>query len=95
MSKKSNLLVDNNSAFLDTYAWIMFKMKNFKEALVWIEQAMDLPDAKDRAELLTHYGDILFKVGEIDKAVEQWKMALQKGGDKSSLENRIKNRKIN
>ena len=31
MSKKSNLLVDNNSAFIDTYAWIMYKMKNYKE----------------------------------------------------------------
>ena len=46
MSKKSNLLVDNNSAFMDTYAWIMYKQKNYKEALNWIEDALTQPDAK-------------------------------------------------
>ena len=95
MSKKSNLLVDNNSAFIDTYAWIMYKMKNYKEALEWMEQAMELPDALERPELLTHYGDILYKLGQTDKAIEQWEKALQKGGDKTALESKIKNRKIN
>ncbi len=95
MSKKSNLLVDNNSAFLDTYAWIMYKMKNYSEALEWMEQAMDLPESKERPELLTHYGDILYKLGQTEKAIEQWERALQKGGNKELLENRIKNRKIN
>jgi tetratricopeptide (TPR) repeat protein len=95
MSKKSNLLVDNNSAFIDTYAWIMYKMKNYKEALEWMEQAMQLPDAPERPELLMHYGDILYKSGQTDKAIQQWERALQKGGDKEVLESKIKNRKIN
>lgn len=95
MSKKSNLLVDNNSAFLDTYAWIMYKMKNYTEALDWIEQALEQPDAKERPDLYMHYGDILFQLGKIDKAVLQWQNALQKGGDKEVLEQRIKNKKIN
>ena len=95
MSKKSNLLVDNNSAFLDTYAWIMYKLKDYKEALEWIEQAMALPESKERPELLSHYGDILYKNGDIEKAVEQWQKALQKGGDKATLESKIKNKKIN
>jgi tetratricopeptide (TPR) repeat protein len=95
MSKKSNLLVDNNSAFIDTYAWIMYKMKNYKEALEWMEQAMQLPDAVERPELLTHYGDILFKAGQTDKAVLQWERALEKGGDRAALESKIRNHKIN
>lgn len=95
MSKKSNLLVDNNSSFIDTYAWIMYKMKNYKEALDWIEQAMQLPDSKERPELLSHYGDILYKSGQTDKAVQQWEKAIEKGGDRASLETKIRNRKIN
>jgi tetratricopeptide (TPR) repeat protein len=95
MSKKSNLLVDNNSAFIDTYAWIMYKMKNYKEALEWMEQAMDLTDSAERPELLMHYGDILYKLGQTDKAIEQWEKALLKGGDKVVLEGKIKNRKLN
>lgn len=94
MSKKSNLLVDNNSAFLDTYAWIMFKMKNYDEALDWIEEAMQQTDARERAELLSHYGDILFKNGQVEKAIQQWQRAIEKGGDKEILEKKIKNRKI-
>jgi tetratricopeptide (TPR) repeat protein len=93
MSKKSNLLVDNNSAFIDTYAWIMYKMKNYKEALDWMEQAMALPDSKERPDLLSHYGDILWKLGNEAKAIEQWQNAIVKGGDKTTLENKIKNPK--
>ena len=70
-------------------------MKNYKEALEWMEQAMVLPDSQERAELLTHYGDILSKLGQTDKAIEQWEKALLKGGDKIALESKIKNRKIN
>ncbi len=95
MSKKSNLLVDGNSAFIDTYAWIMYKMKNYSEALEWMEQAMQLKDSKERPELLSHYGDILSKVGQTDKAIEQWQRAIDKGGDKASLEAKIRNKKIN
>jgi tetratricopeptide (TPR) repeat protein len=87
--------VDNNSAFLDTYAWIMFKLKKYDDALDWIEQALALPDAIGRPDLLNHYGDILFKLGQSDKAVEQWEKSLQNGGEKSLLEIKIKNRKIN
>ena len=93
MSKKSNLLVDNNSAFIDTYAWIMYKMKNYKEALEWMEQAMQIPDSKERAELLSHYGDILYKVGRVDDAMQQWQKAIDKGGDKILLQDKIKNKK--
>lgn len=95
MSKKSNLLVDGNSAFIDTYAWIMYKMKNYKEALDWMEQAMLITDSQNRPELLTHYGDILYKLGEEDKAIEQWRKAIDKGGDKDTLETKIKSKKIN
>lgn len=94
MSKKSNLLVEGNSAFIDTYAWIMYKMKNYTEALVWMEQAMTLVESQERPELLTHYGDILLKTGQEARAVEQWQKAIQKGGDRAALELKIKNPKL-
>jgi tetratricopeptide (TPR) repeat protein len=94
MSKKSNLLVEGNSAFIDTYAWIMYKMKNYTEALSWMEQAMILIDSQERPDLLIHYGDILSKTGQEAKAVEQWQKAIQKGGDRAALELKIKNPKL-
>jgi len=72
----------------------MYKMKNYKEALEWMEQAMLLIDSQERPELLIHYGDILSKAGQEQKAVEQWQKAIAKGGDKDALENKIKNPKL-
>ena len=89
MSKKANLLEDDNSAFMDTYAWIMYKMKNYKDALIWIEDALKLPDAGERPELLEHYGDILLENGRKTEAVEQWNKALEFGGNKAIIQNKI------
>ena len=61
MSKKSNLLVENNAAFQDTYAWILYQKGEYEEAKEWMEKALKNIDS-DRPVLLEHYGDILFKV---------------------------------
>ena len=89
MSKKANLLEDDNSAFMDTYAWIMYKMKNYKEALIWIEDALKLPGANQRSELIEHYGDILIENGRKDDAIIQWNKAIELGGDKEVIKNKI------
>lgn len=93
MSKKSNLLADGNAAFIDTYAWIMFKMKNYKEALKWIEEAIAVPGATERPDILEHYAEILNKLGRTEEAIIQWKKAIEKGADKLKIEERIKNPK--
>lgn len=96
MSKRSNLLVENNSAFLDTYAWIKYKMGEYKSAKEWMEKAIDVmeDEGQDRPVLLEHYGDILFKLGEIEAALENWNKALEAGGNKTDLEAKIKNRAL-
>lgn len=76
MSKKSNELDPNNPTFQDTYAWVLFQQGNYQEALSWIEKAIaNSPETEASSALLDHYGDILFKLGEIEKAVAQWKAA--------------------
>ena len=96
MSKRSNILVEDNSAFLDTYAWIMYEMKEYEEARIWMEKAIAVmeDDGHERPVLLEHYGDILFKVGEIEAALENWNKALEAGGDKIQLEAKIKNKAL-
>ncbi len=74
MSKRSNELTPGYASYEDTYAWILFQQGNYAEALVWIEKA--IKHSKEASStLLEHYGDILAKVGDIDKAVVQWKKA--------------------
>lgn len=92
MSKKSNLLVENNSSFQDTYAWILFQMEQYEEAKVWIEKAISNMQSEEKPVLLEHYGDILFKLGDVDTAVTKWQQALDAGGEKKMLEEKIKSR---
>lgn len=75
LSKRSNELEPGNASYEDTYAWVLFRQGNYREALVWIERAIQHA-GEPSATLLEHYGDILAKSGDIDHALIQWKKAL-------------------
>ena len=76
MAAQAIKLEPNNMTFLDTYAWIFFKQGNYTLAKFYIESALN-KNEEVNAEILEHYGDILFKLNETDKAVEQWEKALE------------------
>lgn len=64
-----------NSTYLDTYAWILFEKGKYTEARIYIEQAME--NGGDSSQVIVeHCGDIYYKLGEKDKALELWKKAL-------------------
>lgn len=77
--------------WLDTYAWIMFKKKNYVEAKAYIEKAL-ANEGEDSAELYHHAGDILFWNSDIDKAMEYWKKAFKLEPDNKLLEQKVKNK---
>jgi len=95
MSKKSNLLVENNPAYLDTYAWILYHKGAYNEALKWIEKAVKAMDNAPSAEILDHYGDILFKLEKVDNAVYYWEKALELDGSRDYLKEKIRKRSLN
>lgn len=75
-----------NPTYLDTYAWVYFKRKEYDEALKQINSALGLYEQADslapvdaepqmNAEVLEHAGDIYFMNGEPDRAVEFWERA--------------------
>jgi tetratricopeptide (TPR) repeat protein len=41
MSKKSNELEPNNNSYQDTYGWILYQMKKYEDAKLWIGKALD------------------------------------------------------
>lgn len=86
MSRQSISLQPNESTYEDTYAWILFKLERYAEALVWIKNAIS-NSLSPSATLLDHYGDILYKNGKVKEAVKQWKKADKEGGldEESSL----------
>src|SRR5690606_13885656 len=71
MSKKANEINPDNASFQDTYAWVLFQQENYKEALVWIDKAINLAD-EPSSTLMEHKGDILYKLGNQKEALDFW-----------------------
>lgn len=76
------------ATYLDTYAWILYKMGNYSESLIYIEKALKY-NKENSQELYDHYGDILLKNGKTKKAISSWKKAIQYGGKKDSIQKKI------
>lgn len=92
MSRRSNELEADNPSFQDTYAWVLFKQKKYKDARIWMEKAMNNNQGKSGVQS-EHYGDILFFLGEKNLALEQWKKARQYGVKSEILERKINEKK--
>jgi len=92
MAKRANELQPNNASFEDTYAWVLFKMANYEQALIWIELALSHSETQT-ATLMEHYGDILYFLTKKDaavQAIEKWKAAKTLGAGSEQLSEKIK-----
>jgi tetratricopeptide (TPR) repeat protein len=78
----------DNATYIDTYAWIFFVQGNYLLAKMYIEQALS-KDRTSSAELVDHYGDILYMSGEKEKALEQWTKAKELGKKNATLDKKI------
>lgn len=90
----TQLVRDNpdNAVYLDTHAWVLYAREKYKEARKFMERAIATGDAN--ATHFEHYGDILFKLGDVNGAVTQWEKAKQADADNELLNKKIANRKI-
>ena len=88
MSSLVVALTDNNPTYLDTHAWVLFKLGRTEEAKKLLQKAVAL-DGQESPELMVHYGDILHELGEQFMAEVYWRRALEKGYDARQIEQRI------
>lgn len=79
----------DNSTYLDTYAWVLFMRKDYTLAKFYMETAIKNGGDKNGV-IVEHYGDILFMLGQKDKAMEQWKKAEETGDFSEFLSEKIK-----
>lgn len=94
MSRRSNQLSPANASFEDTYAWILYKQGKYQEAVKWVYKALD-KGAEKNATVLEHMGDIQYKLGNTDKALEYWMKAKEAGTDVTEfLDKKIKDKKL-
>ena len=80
-----------NGTYLDTYAWVFFKKREYNLALMYIEKAINCYDDPS-PELFEHYGDILFMNQQPEKALEQWQKALELNPDSDLLKRKVENK---
>ncbi len=80
-----------NPTYLDTFAWILFKRKDYAGALEHQKKAVERAeeDGSPSPELYEHYGDILFMNNEPAEAVEYWEKALKLNPDKELLKRKV------
>lgn len=76
---------------MDTYAWVLFKRKDYAKAREIIDRTLSLTDERSE-EILEHAGDIYFMDGDPDGALRFWKEALELAPDNQLLAKKVKHK---
>lgn len=92
MSGKVIARYPDNSTYLDTYAWVLFRKKDYALAKFYMETALKY-NREENATLVEHYGDILFMLGDVEGALKNWQNALELGSDSTILKQKIVEKK--
>ncbi len=87
-ARATELTEGNNATYLDTHAWVLFRMGRAAEAKKLQQQAIVL-DRQQSPELLVHLGDILEALGERPMARFYWRKAAEKGYDAEAVARRM------
>lgn len=93
MAAKAVQAQPDNVSFLDTYAWVFFKKKDYVMAQFYIESAVKNSGSDVSKEVLSHYGDILWMQGKHDEAMKQWQEALKQAPDDALLKRKVEEKK--
>jgi tetratricopeptide (TPR) repeat protein len=77
-----------NPSYLDSYAWILFKMEKYHEALKYIYESIET--GNPASEVYEHLGDILYKMGKKIDALNAYEKGLKINPEDSALINKVK-----
>ena len=88
MSAKFDHLSLKHAIIKDTQASIIFQLKEYEEADVWITKAIN-NSAQPSGVILEHKGDILFHLGQIEEALKYWEKAKIVGGASEQINKKI------
>lgn len=92
MSYKTIKAEPANSTYLDTYAWILFEKKNYSEARIYIDQALQ-HGGEESDVIVEHAGDIYYMSGDSAGAMRLWKQAMEMGNGSKTLKKKIDKKK--
>lgn len=82
----------DNATYLDTYAWVLYQLKEYDEAKRILEKVIHSNNAN--AVHYDHYGDVLYRLGDVNEAVENWQIAKKLDETIDNIDKKISRRKI-
>lgn len=86
MSAKAVAAEPKNSTYLDTYAWVLYKLGRYADAKIYIDQTlMFATDSTTDATIYEHAADIYARLGDYSAAAVFCQQAIGHGGDKKAL----------
>ena len=88
LSSRVMELEGENPTYMDTHAWVLFKLGRLEEARQLLRKAVSL-DGQKSPDLQVHYGDVLAALGEGFMAQTYWKRALENGYNSEEIVRRI------
>jgi len=87
-SRKAITNNPENATFLDTYAWVLFKLELYTEAEKFILDALEKGGEND-PDVNEHAGDIQKALDSYEIAISYYRKAIILGGQKEKLEEKI------
>lgn len=81
----------DNPTYLDTHGWVLYVNGKYKESKKYLEKAVSLDSD---GTVIEHYGDVLFQLGDVEGAIQQWENAKEVGGASDSIDKKIADRKL-
>lgn len=94
MSLESLKIRPGESTFMDTYGWILYQQGKYKDALQYIQKAVDASPAEADPTLYEHLGAVQYKLGNKDAAVAAWRKAKERGSENASIDKMIAEQKL-
>ncbi len=85
MAERATQLLEGNSTFIDTYAWILYRLGRYEDARVNMRRAISF-DSTQNGEIALHYGAILAVLGEMTMANYYWDKAKEWGMSEEQVE---------
>ena len=89
---KALQFLPDSYTFIDTYGWVLFKMKKYDEAEQLLYKALVKSEEND-ADILEHYGDVLFQIGKKEEGLLFWKKAVKAGSTSTLIKEKIDEKK--
>ena len=82
----------DNATYLDTYAWVLYQLKEYDEAKRILEKVIQSNNAN--AVHYDHYGNVIYRLGNVNEAVENWQKAKKLDENNDNIDKKISRKKI-